>query len=625
MAGERHVFQADVSRLLHLMVHSIYSERDIFLRELISNAADACEKLRYEANSKPALVSDGVPFAISIAIDPDASTLSVEDNGVGMSRQDLAAALGTIANSGTRAFLEKVKGSESGAAELIGQFGIGFYSAFMVADQVVVETRRAGEDQAWRWSSDGKGDYEIAPIDVGLAPLHGARVILHLNSESKAYLDPHKIEAIITEHSSAVATPIDLIEKPEAEPRRISEGAALWAKNKADITPEQYKEFYQGLATQFDDPALTVHWRAEGRAEYTVLAFVPGSRPFDLFDPARKGRAKLYSRRVLISRDADLLPGYLRFVRLVVDSPDLPLNVSREMVQQSPLFAAIKKGVANRLLQEIAKLADSEAEKFAEIWKNFGAVLKEGLYEDPERRDILLKMARFATTTEKEATRSLTDYVAALRPNQTAIYYIAGEGAERIAASPQLEGFRARGVEVLLLSDPVDAFWVQSAVGYEGKPFKSVTQGAADIKSIEFIDGEGNKAAIENAGAVAKFVARAKQMLESVVEDVRVSDRLSESPACLVAPEFGPDLRLQQILSSHGQALGEMKPVLEINPSHPLVIALESQASGNDTKLFEDAVWLLYDEAKLVDGEAPHDAVAFAARLTRILGKALGA
>jgi molecular chaperone HtpG len=625
MTGERHVFQADVSRLLHLMVHSIYSERDIFLRELISNAADACEKLRYEASGNPSLVSEDAPFEIRITIDPDASTLSVEDNGVGMSRRDLADALGTIANSGTRAFLEKVKEAEAGAAELIGQFGIGFYSSFMVADQVVVETRRAGEDEAWRWSSDGKGDYEIAPIDLQLAPLHGARVILHLNSESKAYLEPHKIEAIINEHSSAVATPIDLIEKPGSEPRRISDGGALWAKNKADITPEQYKEFYQGLAAQFDDPALTVHWRAEGRAEYTVLAFIPGSRPFDLFDPARKGRAKLYSRRVLISRDADLLPGYLRFVRLVIDSPDLPLNVSREIVQQSPLFAAIKKGVANRLLQEIGKLADSDAEKFGAVWRNFGAVLKEGLYEDPERRDILLKMARFATTTEKEAKRSLAEYVAALRPNQTAIYYIAGEGAERLAASPQLEGFRARGVEVLLLSDPVDAFWVQSAVGYDGKPFKSVTQGAADIKSIELIDGEGNKAATENASSVAQFIARAKLMLETVVEDVRVSDRLSESPACLVAPEFGPDLRLQQILSSHGQALGEMKPVLEINPTHPLVIALESQAGGSDAIMFEDAVWLLYDEAKLVDGDAPHDAVAFAARLTRILAKALGA
>ncbi len=503
MTGERHVFQADVARLLHLMVHSIYSERDIFLRELISNAADACEKLRYEANSNPSLLSDGDPFAIRVAINSEASTLTVEDNGIGMSRDDLASALGTIANSGTRAFLERVKGAEAAAAELIGQFGIGFYSAFMVADEVVVETRRAGQDQAWRWRSDGKGDYEIATMDVERAPLHGARVILHLNAECKAYLEPHKVEQIISEHSSAVATPIDLIDKPGAESRRISEGAALWARNKTEITTDQYKEFYQALAGQFDEPALTIHWRAEGRAEYSVLAFVPGSRPFDLFDPARKGRAKLYSRRVLISRDADLLPGYLRFVRLVIDLPDLPLNVSREMVQESHLFGAIKKGVVNRLLQDISKLAESDPEKFSELWKNFGPVLKEGLYEDPERRDVLLKLARFSTTAEKATKRSLADYVAALRPNQTAIYYIAGEGAERLAASPQLEGFRARGVEVLLLSDPVDAFWAQSAVGYEGKPFKSVTQGAADIKSIDLL--EGKKDISENAGAVCRF------------------------------------------------------------------------------------------------------------------------
>jgi molecular chaperone HtpG len=446
---------------------------------------------------------------------------------------------------------------------------------------------------------------------------------LHLNAESKDFLEPYKVERIVEEHSGAVATPIDLIDKPGAEPRRISEGAALWVKNKADVTPEQYKEFYQNLAGQFDEPALTVHWRAEGRAEYSVLAFVPGSRPMDLFDPARKGRAKLYSRRVLISRDADILPGYLRFVRLVVDSPDLPLNVSREMVQQSHLFTAIKKGVTNRLLQDIAKLAETDAEKFAGIWKNFGSVLKEGLYEDPERRDVLLKMARFATTKEKEVKRSLADYVGALRPNQTAIYYITGEGVERIAASPQLEGFRARGVEVLLLSDPVDAFWVQTAVGYEGKPFKSVTQGAVDIGLIDLLDGAKPKTEVD--AAAAAFIVLAKKTLEDVVEDVLVSERLSESPACLVAPEFGPDLRLQQILSSHGQDAPGLKPVLEINPSHPLVIALETQAQSSDTGLFDDAVWLLFDEARLMDGGAPHDAAAFANRLTRILGKALGA
>ena len=621
--AEKHVFQADVARLLHLMVHSIYSERDIFLRELISNAADACEKLRYEATSNPALNDDGDALSIKVALDPEAGTLSVTDNGVGMSHQDLNSALGTIANSGTRAFLEKMQAAENApsAAELIGQFGIGFYSAFMVADQVVVETRRAGEDHAWRWTSDGKGDYEISALPLDQAPARGSRVILHLNADSKEeYLQAYKIERLISEHSSAVATPIDLVEKPGDEPRRVGEGAALWAKNKSEITPEQYKDFYQTLATQFDEPALTVHWRAEGRAEYTVLAFVPGSRPFDLFEPNRKGKTKLYSRRVLISKDADLLPGYLRFMRIVVDSPDLPLNVSRELVQQNQIYTAIKKGVVNRLLQELAKFAENEPEKFADVWKNFGAVLKEGLYEDPERRDALLKMARFTTTAAPEGGRSLADYVANLRPNQTAIFYIAGDGAARVAASPQLEGFRARGVEVLLLSDPVDAFWAQSATGFDGKPFKSVTQGSADIKSVDLVDENSKKD--ENPAAVAKFLAAAKGVLESVVEDVRVSDRLSESPACLIAPDFGLDLRLQQILASAGQAPDKAKPVLEINPTHPLVAALEDKTG--DKALFEDSVWLLFDEARVMDGEAPHDAAAFAARLVRVLGKAAG-
>ncbi len=621
--SERHVFQADVARLLHLMVHSIYSERDIFLRELISNAADACEKLRYEANGDPSLLGEGESFAIRVILDQEAGTLTVEDNGVGMSREDLTGALGTIANSGTRLFLEKAAAADKGAAELIGQFGIGFYSAFMVADRVVVETRRAGEGPAWRWSSDGKGEFEIAPLDVHNAPARGARVILHLNAESKAYLEPAKIASIIAEHSSAVATPIDLLDTPTAEPKRVSEGAALWAKPRSEITEEQYREFYQELAGQFDSPALTVHWRAEGRAEYNVLAFVPGSRPFDLFDPARKGRAKLYSRRVLISRDSDLLPGYLRFARAVVDSPDLPLNVSREMVQESALFAAIKKGVTNRLLQELGKLAETDAEKFLGVWKNFGPVLKEGLYEDPERRDVLLKMARFATTAEPDGKRSLGEVLAAMRPNQTAIYYLVGEGAERIAASPQLEGFRSRGIEVLLLSDPVDAFWVQTAVGYEGKPFKSATQGATDIKAVDLLDKATRPE--PSAGALPDFIARAKETLASVVEDVRISDRLSQSAACLVAPEFGPDLRLQQILAAHGQSSIEMKPILEVNPGHPLLVALEKLSGGKAPELFEDAVWLIFDEARLLDGALPKDASAFAARLTRVLGKALGA
>jgi molecular chaperone HtpG len=339
-------FEADVARLLQLMVHSVYSDRDIFVRELVSNAADACEKLRYEAIAKPELIETGGPFRIEIAIDSDAKTIAFADNGVGMTRAELVDALGTIARSGTRAFLDRLAAEDASkeASNLIGQFGIGFYSSFMVADQVVVETRRAGTDEAWRWSSDGKGAFAVAPLPLAEAPARGARVILHLNEASHDYLDPFRLERIVREHSGAVAVPIDLVDKPGAAPRRVADGAATWAKPKSEVKPEEYAEFYRSLSGQFDEPALTVHWRAEGRHEYAALAFVPGSRPFDLFDPARKSRNKLYVRRVLITQDADLLPGWLRFVRLVVDSADLPLNVSREMIQQSAVFVAIRKG-----------------------------------------------------------------------------------------------------------------------------------------------------------------------------------------------------------------------------------------------------------------------------------------
>lgn len=630
-AGETHAFQADVARLLHLMVHSVYSERDIFLRELISNAADACEKLRYEAIAEPSLTQDEQPFGITIALDKDAKTLSVSDNGIGMAESDLNGALGTIASSGTRAFLDRLgsqekKGEGSDkpqtSSDLIGQFGIGFYSAFMVADLVEVDTRRAGADFAYRWTSDGKGAYQIAPLDLDSAPVRGTKVTLHLNTDSQDYLEPYKVEKIIREHSGAIAVPINLIEKPGDDPKSLGEGTALWAKPKSAVTPEDYKEFYNNLAGQFDDPALTVHWRAEGRHEYTVLAFVPGSRPFDLFDPQRKGKAKLYVRRVLISADAEILPNWLRFVRLVVDSADLPLNVSRELIQQSSVFAAIKKGVTNRIVQELGKFADSDKEGFEKVWEHFGGVIKEGLYEDPERRDAIYKIARFASSTHPDGKRTLADYIAGLKQNQTSIYYMLGEDLKRLLASPQLEGFSARGIEVLLLPDPIDAFWVGSAAGYEGKPFKSISQGASDIKDIALEEGK-TAPSTEATAAQASLYALMKKTLESEVEDVRASDRLSESPVCLVAQDRGLDLRLERMLAEHGQLGGKSsKPILEINPTHPLIAALAAHVEASDKAAFEDIVWLLFDEARVVEGEKPADASNFSARLTRILTKA---
>ncbi|HLH10494.1 MAG TPA: molecular chaperone HtpG [Methylovirgula sp.] len=621
--AESHAFQADVARLLELMVHSVYSERDIFLRELVSNGADACEKLRYEALSHPALIESDPNFLIIVSLDKSARTLTVADNGIGMSAADLAESLGTIARSGTRAFLDRLEAKDNAAIakDLIGQFGIGFYSAFMVAERIDVETRRAGTDEAHLWSSDGKGTFSIAPLPLEAAPARGTRVILHLKEEAGEYLEPARVEQILREHSSAIAVPIALVESLGKEPRRLTDGSALWTKPKSAVSAEEYAEFYRNLSSQFDEPALTLHWRAEGRHEYTVLAFVPGSRPFDLFDSARKGRGKLYVRHVLVAEDAEILPGWLRFVRLVVDSADLPLNVSREMIQSSAVFAAIKKGVVNRIVQELTKLAETDAETYSKVWANFGAVMKEGLYEDPERRDALFALARFTTTADLEGKRKLSDYLASLRPNQTAIYYLTGDDIARLDASPQLEGFRARGIEVLLLPDPIDAFWVTTAVGYEGKPFKSVTQGAADIESIPPKEGEAPADEAPSA-ALATLLALMKQVLEDAASDVRASKRLSESPACLVAPEYGFDRRLERILAEHGQLKSASKPVLEVNPKHPLITALAGHV-GQGADALSDVVWLIFDEARLMDGEKPTDAARFAARLTRVLTNAV--
>lgn len=627
-ANQNQAFQADVAKLLHLMVHSVYSGRDVFLRELLSNAADACEKLRYEALADPALAPQS--FVIRIALDQDAQRLTIEDNGVGMSRQDLTDHLGTIARSGTRAFLEQLSetGGDIGDADkpgkgldLIGQFGIGFYSAFMVARRVDVFTRRAGATEAFHWSSEGKGTFTIELAAPEEAPAAGTKVVLHLNDESKAYLEQGALEQIVREHSSALTVPIDLIEKKGAEPRRLTDGAALWMKPKAAIVEKDYTDFYQTLGGVFDEPALTIHWHAEGRYDYVVLAFVPGSRPFDLFDPARPSRTKLYVKHVLVKEDAEIAPRWLRFVRMVVDSADLPLNVSRETIQESPIFAAIKKAVANRLLQELTKLAESDKDKYAKVWDHFGSVLKEGLYEDPEKRDAIFALARFATSVHPGGGRSLKDYVADLQPNQTAIYYLLGEDAGRLAASPHLEGFRARGIEVLLLPDPVDAFWVATATGFDGKPFKSVTQGAADIKSIPL--KETTKAGVaeaeQPAAALATLFALMKQVLGDAVEDVRASDRLSASPACLVASDRALDRRLERLLADSGRLEKASKPVLEINASHPLTRALAGRVASPDKEKLADIIWLLFDEARVMEGEKPADASDFAARLSRIL------
>ncbi len=625
---EAHPFQADVAKLLQLMVHSVYSDKTVFLRELIANAADACERLRYEAIAEPALLGDDPTPCITVALDAGAGQLAVEDNGIGMSRDDMIEALGTIARSGTKAFLDRIEvGQKEGEGEnnaLIGRFGVGFYSAFMVAERVEVISRRAGTAAAWRWSSDGKGSFEVSAVEASAdaqVPRRGTRVVLHLLQDARQYAERATVEPLIKSQSGHVPVPIAIVDKPGAEPAEITDGAALWTKPKADIAATDYTDFYRGIALAFDEPVHTIHFRAEGRQDYTALLFIPGTRPFDLFDPDRSGRVKLYVKRVFIADDTGILPRYLRFVRGLVNSADLPLNVSREKIQESPLLAAIKKGVTSRVLSELERLADKEPTTYRKIWDTFGAVLKEGIYEDFERRDVLLKLARFKTTASPDGWRGLQDYVAALKPNQTSIYYLAGDDIGRLQSSPHLEGFRARGIEVLLLPDPVDTFWVMPGTGFEGKPLKSVTQGAPDLALIPRLD-TAPEPATDIQESVKQFLVFVQGTLGEAVTQVRASERLTDSAVCLVAPDAGPDRGLERILAGAGRLSAASKPILEVNPRHELIVALAALGEG-DRGFKEDAAQLLFDEARLRDGDRPADAKAFSDRLERVLNRGL--
>ena len=621
--SESRPFEADVAKLLQLMVHSVYSEKSVFLRELISNAADACERLRYEAIAAPALLGDDPKPRITITVDAERRELMIEDNGIGMSREELVESLGTIARSGTKAFIDRLDAAKSEEeTALIGRFGVGFYSAFMVAEKVEVFSRRAGSETAHVWSSDGKGAFAVAAVEAAYAPHRGTRVVLHLMTDAKSYTERATIERLVRAQSGHVPVPIAIVEKPGAEVAEITDGAALWAKPKSSITPADYTDFYRSVAGQFDEPALTIHFHAEGRHDYTALFFVPGSRPFDLFDPDRKGRIKLYVKRVFITDDADVLPRYLRFVRGLVDSADLPLNVSREKIQESPLLGAIRKGATSRVLAELERLADKEPDNYKKIWDLFGVVLKEGVYEDFERRDALLALARFKTTAAVDEWRSLKDYVAAFKPNQMAIYYLAGDDLELLKASPHLEGFRARGIEVLLLADPVDSFWVMSAPAFDGKSLKSVTQGAPDLAAIPLLDAK-EASAPELADAVKQFLAFMKTTLGDAVAEVRASERLTDSAVCLVASDLGPDRALERMLAGAGRLSAASKPILEVNPRHQLVVALAG-LGGEQTRLKEDAVHLLLDEARVLEGDRPADPRSFSERLARVLQKSVG-
>ncbi len=619
MTDQTMQFQAEVTRLLHIVTHALYSQKDIFLRELISNASDACDKLRFAAQTEADLWAGDTDLKVTLTPDKSARTLTIADNGIGMSRDELVANLGTIARSGTGEFAARLSGDATKDMALIGQFGVGFYSAFMVASQVEVISRKAGENQAWRWTSDGSGQFTIGEAEKAG---RGTSIILHLREGEHEFLDTARLGRIVKTYSDHVALPVVLDADGKSE--TLNSASALWARPKSEVTEEQYQNFYHHVSHAFDDPWLTLHARAEGKLDYILLLFIPSSRPHDLFDPARKAMLKLYVRRVFITDRCDeLVPAWLRFLRGVIDSADLPLNVSREMLQHNPVLARIRQAITRRVLGELEKKAGKDAEAYAKFWETFGAVLKEGLYEDPEHREAILKLARFRSS-QREGWVSLDDYIAAMKDGQNAIYVINGEQLEQLKRSPQLEGFRAKGVEVLLLTDPVDDFWLSVVRDYAGKPVKSASRAGADLDAVADAADKREPADKPSEAAIGTLIAALKQILGQAVKDVRESKRLTDSAVCLSAAEGDIDLHLERLLRQHQKLDTVSARILEINPTHPLIAALAARAQQpGAVDALADAAQLLLDQARMVEGELPPDPLQFAQRLARLMEKAL--
>jgi molecular chaperone HtpG len=616
-------FQAEVKQLLHLMIHSLYSNKEIFLRELVSNASDACDKLRFEAIAKPELLASGTELAIRVNQDKAARTITVSDNGIGMSREEAVQHLGTIARSGTREFFAQLTGDQQKDAQLIGQFGVGFYSSFIVADRVTVVSRRAGlaEDQAVRWESDGAGEFSVEPATRASC---GTDVVLHLKEGEDELLSHWKLKAILTRYSDHIATPIRMRReqwdkdaneyKPLDEEETVNQASALWARARADIGDEQYREFYKHVAHDFTDPLAWTHNRVEGRTEYIQLLYLPARAPFDLWDRKQRHGLKLYVRRVFIMDDAEqLLPAYLRFVRGVIDSNDLPLNVSREILQESRDVKAIREGSAKRVLSLLEDLAENRKEDYAKFWTEFGQVLKEGVGEDSGNRDRIAKLLRFASTASDGAPAvSLADYVGRMKEGQAAVYYVTADTPEAARNSPHLEVFRRKGVEVLLLADRVDEWMLTFLSEFEGKPLVSVAKGDLDLGALA--DKEEKEQQQKVAEEYGELVGRVKQALGDKVKEVRVTLRLTDSPACLVVERDAMSAHLQRLLKAAGQKMPADAPILELNPNHPLVQRLKYE----DARL-ADWAHLLLEQAQLAEGGQLEDPAAFVHRLNRML------
>ena len=616
--SEKLEFQTEVSQLLKLMINSVYSEKEVFVRELVSNASDACDKLRYLATTKEKLLQSDPDLKIQIEIDKKENQITITDNGIGMNRDDLVNNLGTIARSGTAQFIKEA--SETKDLSLIGQFGVGFYSAFMVASDLTVITRKAGEKKLWIWKSDGESNFTIDESDdlEQLNSNRGTKIVLSITKEGKEYLEKIRIEEIIRKYSDHISIPIfvrDIKDKEDEKPEAINSALALWTRPKNKITKEQYKEFYNHVGQMFDDPWLTSHYKAEGQIEYTVLNFIPSTKPFDLYDPARENRLKLYVKKVFITDNCpELIPPYLRFLRGVIDSEDLPLNISREMLQNNPVVKKIRNALVRRTIGDLKKKLTNDRTSYEEFWSNFGPVIKEGIYEDTEKKDTLLEIALFKNSNSTKLI-TLDEYIDSMSKKQKDIYFITGDSYTNVINNPSLEGYKSRGINVLILDDAVDSFWTSSTPNFKEKNIKSVSKGVDDLESIskKKTDDKDKK----EDKSLEPLIILLKDKLKEKVKDVRTSSRLTESPVCLVVDESAMDPQLEKILQQHNQLQqGAALKILEINPDHKLIKKLakmsKDKASVGD---IENIGILLYEQSMILDGEKPSDPVNFSKKL----------
>jgi molecular chaperone HtpG len=609
---EKYSFSAEIGKVLNLMIHSLYTNKDIFLRELISNASDACDKLRYMAIEDSKIMTNDEPLKIKVIIGKD--TLTIKDNGIGMNKEDLIQCLGTIASSGTQKFLEAIQDQKS-SPDLIGQFGVGFYSAFMVADEVVVKTRKAGEKKAYIWSSKGQGDYEIAELKEKIE--NGCEISLKIKSKYVEYLEKFRLKHIITTYSDHIAFPIELIENESTEV--VNTASALWMRPKKEVTEEQYKEFYHHVAHLPDSPWLRIHTKAEGAISYVSLLYIPSMKPFDLFHPDRKTRVKLYVRKVFITEEANIIPAYLRFIRGVVDSEDLPLNISRETLQHNAKIEKIRKSIVKKVLGELKQKAKEDMTEYQKFWNNFGEVLKEGLCEPAiEEKEQLLEVCRFHSSKSAETLTSLDEYIDRMQDGQNEIFYILGDNVEGLRNHPQLEGFKHRDIEVLLLPDHVDDFWVNVINTYKNKALMNVNSSMVNLNDIKPMPSNENEGQ-EPDQELLDFV---KKVLGSNVKDVIVSNKLVDSPACIGVPLGAMSIRMERYLIEQKQLKAPAGKILEINPEHSIIKKIKASIESDEAK---DLVHIIFDQACILEGEPIKDPVSFAKRMNKYLAASLAA